>query len=79
MAKLDLKRVLCGVLVMALIAPVVLATGSGRFRPAAYGGTVLGVPAFPLLVIATLLVLLVLVWVFAAGAFGEAADEEGGR
>ena len=69
MAKLSLKQVLCSVLVLLLFSPVVLATGSKAFRLGVYHRTFAGVPAFPLLVVGALLVLMVLMWVFSSAAF----------
>jgi hypothetical protein len=76
MAKLSLKQVLCSILVLLLFSPVVLATGSRAFRLAVYRRSFAGLPAFPLLVVGTLLVLMVLMWVFSSAAF--AGDDRQG-
>jgi hypothetical protein len=75
MARLGLKQILGSLLVVILFAPIVLATGSPAFRWAVYGAELAGVPLFPLLVVALLLVLMVLVWIFSGAAF---SDSEGG-
>ncbi|HEY4030918.1 MAG TPA: hypothetical protein VGM25_11280 [Caulobacteraceae bacterium] len=72
MARLGLKQILGSLLVFILFAPIVLATGSPAFRLAIYQSEVAGVPLFPALVVALLLVLMVLVWVFSSTAFSEA-------
>jgi hypothetical protein len=69
MAKLGLKQILGSILVWVLFAPVILATGSKTFRLPVYDGTILGVPAFLLLVVALLLILMVFMWILASGAF----------
>jgi hypothetical protein len=79
MAKLGLKQVLGSILVWVLFAPVILATGSKDFRLAIYEGSTLGVPNFSFLVVALLLILTVLVWVFAGGAFGDDSGEGDGQ
>jgi hypothetical protein len=71
MSRLGLKQILGSILVWLLFLPVVLATGSKAFRFSFYDGTVLGVPAFLLLVVALLLIFMVFVWIFSAGAFDE--------
>ena len=76
MAKLGLKQILGSILVWVLFAPVILATGSQTFRLPIYSGTVLGVPAFLLLVVALLLILMVFMWILASGAFDD-ADAQG--
>jgi hypothetical protein len=72
MAKLGLKQILGSVLVWVLFAPVILATGSKTFRLPIYDGTILGVPAFLLLVVALLVILMAFMWILASGAFDEA-------
>jgi hypothetical protein len=75
MAKLEWKKILGSILVWVLFAPVILATGSKDFRLALYEGTILGIPAFDFLVVALMLILTALVWVFAGAAFD---DSDGG-
>lgn len=77
MAKLGLKQVLGSLLVWVLFAPVILATGSPAFRWGLYHKVVLGVPVFPLMVVALLLVLMVLMWIFSSAAFSETEGGEG--
>ena len=72
MAKLGLKQILGSILVWVLFAPVILATGSKTFRLPVYDGTILGVPAFLLLVVALLVILMAFMWILASGAFDEA-------
>ena len=76
MAKLGLKQILGSILVWVLFAPVILATGSKTFRLPIYDGTILGVPAFLLLVVALLVILMAFMWILASGAFDE-ADGQG--
>jgi len=68
MSRLGLKQILGSILVWLLFLPVVLATGSKAFRFSFYDGTVLGVPAFLLLVVALLLIFMVFVWIFSVVA-----------
>lgn len=72
MAKLGLKQILGSILVWVLFAPVILATGSKAFRLAVYNGTILGVPTFPLMVVALLLIFMAFMWILASGAFDDA-------
>ena len=76
MAKLGLKQILGSILVWVLFAPVILATGSKAFRLSIYDGTILGVPAFLLLVVGLLVILMVFMWILASGAFDD-ADVQG--
>ena len=76
MAKLGLKQILGSILVWVLFAPVILATGSKAFRLPIYDGTILGVPAFLLLVVGLLVILMVFMWILASGAFDD-ADVQG--
>jgi len=76
MAKLGLKQILGSIFVWVLFAPVILATGSKTFRLSIYDGTIFGVPAFLLLVVALLVILMAFMWVLASGAFDE-ADGQG--
>ena len=79
MAKLGLKQILGIILVWVLFAPVILATGSKSFRLSLYQGTVLGVPTFPFMVVALLLILMVFMWILATAAFDDDGQPEGPR
>jgi hypothetical protein len=57
---------------------VVLATGSKAFRLAIYDRTILGVPTFPFMVVALLLIFMVFMWILSVAAFDE-ADGQGGE
>jgi hypothetical protein len=74
MSRLGLKQILGSLLVCILFAPIVLATGSPSFRLAVYQTEVAGVPLFPVLVVALLLVLMVMVWIFSGSAFSDAQE-----
>lgn len=71
MAKLGWKQIFGSLLVWALFAPVILATGSKAFRLPIYDGTIAGVPTFLLLVVALLLILMVFMWILSAAAFDQ--------
>ena len=75
MSRLGLKQILGSILVWLLFLPVVLATGSKAFRFSFYDGTVLGVPAFLLLVVALLLIFMVFMWILSSAAFDDDADK----
>ena len=83
MSRLGLKQILGCLLVCILFAPVVLATGSETFRGGVYHTLVMGVPLFPVMVVALLVVLMVLMWIFSSGAFSESdtqdAEVQGGK
>jgi hypothetical protein len=83
MSRLGLKQILGSLLVCILFAPVVLATGSASFRWGVYHTLVMGVPLFPVMVVALLLVLMVLVWIFSSTAFSapeaQSAEVQGGE
>ena len=75
MAKLGMKQILGSILVWLLFAPVILATGSQRFRLALYEGTVLGVPTFLFMVVSLLVILMAFMWFLASGTFDDADDK----
>ena len=76
MAKLGIKQILGSLLVWVLFAPVILATGSARFRLSLYEGTVLGVPTFLAMVVALLVILMAFMWFLASATFDE-TDSQG--